>query len=133
MAADSEILQKVNDVGPVVAHNIEAYFHQANNDGLVKRLLGCGITWPLVEPQESLDGKLKGASFVVTGTLESLTREEAKQRILDCGGKVVSSVSKKTNYLVAGDKAGSKLSKAQKLGITVLNETEFLTMLEENG
>jgi DNA ligase (NAD+) len=127
--ADEEEVQRVPDVGPVVARNIVAYFGDAENAALVDRLLAAGITWPALEPR-SASGGLTGKTFVLTGTLESMSRDAAQEAITLRGGKVSSSVSKKTTYLVAGADAGSKLAKAQALGITVLDEAAFLAMLE---
>jgi DNA ligase (NAD+) len=128
-SAGEETIQRVPDVGPVVAKQVAAYFRDAQNAELVDRLLASGITWP--EPVAvAAGGALRDKSFVLTGTLESQSRDEATDAIVQRGGKVSGSVSKKTNYVVAGAEAGSKLKKAEQLGITILNEAEFLELLK---
>jgi DNA ligase (NAD+) len=127
--ASEEEIQRVPDVGPVVAKQVAEYFHDAENAGIVDRLLAAGIAWPLARPLEA-SGSLLGKIFVLTGSLASLTRDEAAEAIQGRGGKVSSSVSKKTDYLVAGAEAGSKLKKAEQLGITVLDEPGLLKLLK---
>ena len=130
MSADEEALQEVPDVGPVVASRIHHFFSEAHNQEVIRRLVDAGITWDEAEPViRASDGALAGKTFVLTGTLTGMNRNEAKDRILAAGGKVTGSVSKRTDFLVAGDKAGSKLTKAQNLGINVLNESELEKML----
>jgi DNA ligase (NAD+) len=132
MGADEEGLQKVPDVGPVVALRVRSFFTEQQNEELVRRLLESGVSWPESEPAVNSDGgKLSGKTFVLTGTLSSMSRSDAKDQILAAGGKVAGSVSKKTDYLVAGDKAGSKLTKAQNLQITILNEVELEKLLSD--
>lgn len=97
---------------------------------MIEQLRAAGIEWPALE-RPPADSALAGKTFVLTGTLEALTREEASERIEALGGKVSSSVSKKTDYVVAGEKAGSKLDRAQALGVTVLDEAAFLALLEQ--
>jgi DNA ligase (NAD+) len=126
--ASADEIQRVPDVGPVVARSICAYFASAENAALVDGLLASGITWPAPERGAS-DGELAGKTFVLTGTLGQLTREAAAEAIIGRGGKVSGSVSKKTDYLVVGTDAGSKLKKAQDLGIAVLDEAAFLRLL----
>jgi DNA ligase (NAD+) len=126
--AGEEEIQRVPDVGPVVAKNVAAYFHDPDNAAIVHRLLAGGITWPAPAPIDARTA-LTGKSFVLTGTLQALTREAAEETIVQRGGKVSGSVSKKTHYVVAGAEAGSKLKKAQQLGIPVLDETAFLKLL----
>jgi DNA ligase (NAD+) len=129
-AAGEGEIQRVPDVGPVVAGHVEAYFRDPENAAIVDRLLASGITWPApaaVECQAELTGK----SFVLTGTLETLTREAAEEAIVQQGGKVSGSVSKKTSYVVAGAEPGSKLNKALTLGIAVLDEAAFLKLLKK--
>jgi DNA ligase (NAD+) len=128
-AADEEI-QRVEDVGPVVAKNVEAYFRDPDNAAIVDRLLAAGLTWPAPAPVEA-SVELGGKTFVLTGTLETLSREAAAEAITQLGGKVSGSVSKKTHYVVAGADAGAKLKKARQLGIPVLEEAEFLKMLKK--
>ena len=127
-AAEDEI-QRVPDVGPVVAKNVAAYFRDSDNAAVVDRLLAAGIAWP-APPPISVHTELAGKTFVLTGTLEALTREAAEEAIVRLGGKVSGSVSKKTHYVVAGAEAGSKLKKAQQLGIAVLDEAAFLKLLK---
>jgi DNA ligase (NAD+) len=113
-----------------VAKNVAAYFRDSGNAAVVDRLLAIGITWPAPAPVGS-DAELAGKTFVLTGTLQALTREAAEEAIVQLGGKVTGSVSKKTHYVVAGTDAGSKLKKAQQLGITVLDEAAFLKLLKK--
>jgi DNA ligase (NAD+) len=126
-ATDEEI-QRVPDVGPVVAKHVAAYFGDADNAAVVDRLLAAGVIWP--PPPPGSQGALTGKTFVLTGTLESLTREAAAEAIARLGGKVSGSVSKKTSYVVAGAEAGSKLKKAAELRIAVLDEAAFLKLLK---
>jgi DNA ligase (NAD+) len=123
-------IQRVPDVGPVVAANVAAYFTDAENRVIVDRLLASGITWPALGGSPS-HGELAGKTFVLTGTLNALSRDAAQEAIIARGGKVSGSVSKKTHYVVAGAEAGSKLSKAQDLGVTVLDEPAFLELLKK--
>jgi DNA ligase (NAD+) len=127
-AAGAEEIQRVPDVGPVVAKNVAAYFQDAENSGIVDRLLAAGIAWPAPAPVDT-DAELAGKTIVLTGTLQSMTREAAAEAVVRLGGKVSSSVSKRTNYVVAGAEAGSKLKKAEQLGIPVLDEAAFLKLL----
>jgi DNA ligase (NAD+) len=127
-AAGAEEIQRVPDVGPVVAKNVAAYFQDAENSGIVDRLLAGGIAWPAPAPVDT-DAELAGKTIVLTGTLQTMTREEAAEAVVRLGAKVSSSVSKKTHYVVAGAEAGSKLKKAEQLGIPVLDEAAFLKLL----
>jgi DNA ligase (NAD+) len=129
--ASVEEIQRVPDVGPVVAAHVAAYFAAPDNQALVDRLLASGIAWPPLKPPTT-DGEFAGKIFVLTGTLAALTRDAAQQAITERGGKVSGSVSKKTDYVVAGSDAGSKLKKAHALGITVLEEPRFLEMIRES-
>jgi DNA ligase (NAD+) len=127
-ATEHEI-QEVPDVGPVVAQRVAAYFGDAENAAIVDRMLSSGVTWPApaAKPaRKEFDGKV----FVLTGTLESMTREAAQEAIIERGGKVSGSVSKKTDYVVAGAEAGSKLKKAAELEIEVIDERRFLKLLK---
>jgi DNA ligase (NAD+) len=130
MHADEEALQQVQDVGPVVASNIHTFFQQPHNLEVIGKLIAAGIHWPVVEPQEPAEQTLAGLTFVLTGTLTLMTRDEAKQKLQAMGAKVSGSVSKKTSAVVAGEKAGSKLDKAQGLGVRVMTEEELLELLE---
>jgi DNA ligase (NAD+) len=126
--AGGDEIQRVPDVGPVVAKQVAAYFSDADNAAVVDRLLAAGIAWPHPAPAGA-GGTHE--TFVLTGTLESLTRDEATDAILQRGGKVSGSVSKKTDYVVAGAEAGSKLKKAEQLGIPILDEGAFLKLLKK--
>jgi DNA ligase (NAD+) len=126
--AGAEEIQRVPDVGPIVAKNVAAYFQDAENSGIVDRLLAGGIAWPAPAPVDT-DAELAGKTIVLTGTLQAMTREAAAEAVVRLGGKVSSSVSKKTHYVVAGAEAGSKLKKAEQLGIPVLDEAAFLKLL----
>jgi DNA ligase (NAD+) len=128
--ASVEGIQGVPDVGPVVAAHVADYFADAENNAIVDRLLASGITWP-AQGKRTVSGELSGKTFVLTGTLEGLTRDAAQEAIVMRGGKVSGSVSKKTHFVVAGSDAGSKLKKAQELGITVLDEPAFLKLLKK--
>jgi len=127
--ATQQEIQRVPDVGPVVAENVAAYFSDADNAVVLDRLLAAGVTWPAIVAVSS-PGELTGKAFVLTGTLTSMSREAASEAIQKLGGKVSGSVSKKTDYVVAGAEAGSKLKKAQLLGIAVLDEAAFLRILK---
>jgi DNA ligase (NAD+) len=127
-AAEEEI-QQVPDVGPVVAKQVAAYFKDAGNAAVVDRLLAAGIRWPALSAA-SAKGAQSGKTFVLTGTLASMSRDAAAEAIAQRGGKVAGSVSKKTDYVVAGAEAGSKLKKATELGIPVLDEAAFLKLLK---
>lgn len=127
-----ESLNAVDDIGPIIAESVQAWFASEYGQSMVAELTALGLNMgsPKQARAESAGGTaLEGKTVVVTGTLPSLSREEAKQLVRDHGGKAAGSVSKKTDYLVAGEKAGSKLTKAQDLGIPVLNEAEFLQLI----
>jgi DNA ligase (NAD+) len=128
--AGEDEIQRVPDVGPVVAKNVAVYFSDPGNAAVVDRLLASGITWPPVTAPIGAHAELTGKTFVLTGSLEAMTREAAAEAIVQLGGKVSGSVSKKTQYVVAGADAGSKLKKAQQLGIPVLDEAAFLKLLK---
>jgi DNA ligase (NAD+) len=131
MQADEETLQSVADVGPVVAGSIFRFFREPHNVKVIKNLVSRGVHWKTGRRSAPASTSLSGKTFVLTGTLADMTREEAKQRIESCGGKVTGSVSRKTDYVVVGENPGSKLDKAQQLGITVLDEPALLELLEE--
>lgn len=130
MEASVEQLLEVNDVGPVVAQSLRTFFDQPHNREVVEQLRACGLTWEEGEPAERAPQPLTGRTFVLTGTFPSLAREEAKALLEAAGAKVAGSVSKKTDYVVAGAEAGSKLTKAQELGVTVLDEAGMLALLQ---
>ena len=129
MNASSEQLTQVADVGPVVAQSLRTFFDQAHNREVVEQLRACGISWEEGEPVETANLPLAGLTFVITGTLPNLGREDLKARLEAAGAKVAGSVSKKTHYVVAGAEAGSKLDKAQELGVPVLDEVGVLALL----
>jgi DNA ligase (NAD+) len=128
--AGEEEIQRVQDVGPVVAKSVADYFRDSENSSILDRLLAAGLAWPAPAPV-AVDSALSGKTFVLTGALTGMTREAAAESIVQHGGKVSSSVSKKTHYVVAGSDAGSKLKKAEQLGIKVLNEAQFVKMLKK--
>ena len=134
--ATEEQLLQVNDVGPVVAHSVRSFFEQPHHREVVQQLRDVGITWEETEgvaaaaPEATGIEGVTGKTFVLTGTLPTLTRDAAKEMIEAAGGKVTGSVSKKTNYVVAGTEAGSKLDKANELGIAVLDEVGLLALLK---
>ena len=131
MNASEERLLAVDDVGPIVAKSIRLFFDQAHNREVVEQLRACGLTWTEGEPQVLALKALSGKTFVITGSLPSLSRDQAKDLVEAAGGKVAGSVSKKTNYVIAGEDAGSKLIKAQELGITVLDEAGLLALIAQ--
>ncbi len=130
MAADEAPLQQVPDVGPIVAASIARFFAEPHNVEVIEQLRAAGVHWPEGEPQATVASAISGKTFVLTGTLPTLTREAAKEMIEARGGKVAGSVSKKTDYVVAGAEAGSKLDKAQQLGVTIIDETQFLELIQ---
>ena len=129
MGATEEQLLTVNDVGPIVAKSLRTFFDQPHNREVVEQLRACGVTWEEGEPAARAPQPFSGKTFVITGTLPSLSRDEAKDMVEAAGGKVAGSVSKKTDYVVAGAEAGSKLLKAQELGVTVIDEAALTDML----
>jgi DNA ligase (NAD+) len=131
MAADAGALQQVPDVGPIVAKSIAEFFAEPHNREVIEQLRAAGVHWTEGEPAIAVAGALAGKTFVLTGTLPSLTRDEAKALIEARGGKVAGSVSKKTHYVVAGADAGSKLEKAQALGLAILAEDGLRALLNE--
>ena len=126
--AKRETLEGVNDVGPVVADSIYRHFHDEHHLKELENLLAAGVNWEIV-PTNDQALPLQDKTFVITGTLTVFSRDEAKEKLEALGAKVSSSVSKKTDYLIAGDAAGSKLTKAKSLGVSVLDEAEFLALL----
>ena len=127
--ADLEALQQVPDVGEVVANRILAFWHEPHNVAVVNDLIAQGVHWETVETKEITENRFKGKTVVLTGTLTQMGRNEAKALLQDMGAKVSGSVSAKTDFVIAGDAAGSKLTKAQELGVTVLTEEEFLAQI----
>lgn len=130
MQASQEALQEVTDVGPVMAEYIVHFFAQSQNQKVIQSLLNAGITWPTIEVTKTVL-PLKDKTFVLTGTLTSMTREEAKAKLEALGAQVTDSVSKKTCYVVVGENPGSKLEKSKNFGIEVLEENQFLELLNK--
>ena len=128
--AGLEALQQVPDVGEVVANRILAFWHEPHNVAVVNDLIAQGVRWETVETKEVTENRFKGKTVVLTGTLTQMGRNEAKALLQDMGAKVSGSVSAKTDFVIAGDAAGSKLTKAQELGVTVLTEEEFLAEIQ---
>lgn len=132
ISATEDDLQRVQDVGPVVAARLRAFLSEKHNLEVIARLQKYGVVWAEADPaQAHADGALMGKTFVITGTLPTMTRDEAKELIQSAGGKVTGSVSSKTDYLVAGEKAGSKLIKAEKLEIAILDETALQNLVSD--
>lgn len=131
-AATPEELQSIPDIGPIVAQKINRFLQEYSNRMLIDALVSSGLTWEITE-SENLEQTLAGQTWVLTGTLLNLTRNVAKTRLQSLGAKVSGSVSQKTTCVVAGDAAGSKLTKAQSLGITVMGEDELIQFLEQNN
>ena len=128
-ASEDELLQ-VSDVGPVVAASIQRFFAEPHNREVVEALRAAGVRWTEGRPAKPAAGALAGRTFVLTGTLPHWTREQARERIESAGGKVAGSVSRKTDYVVAGAEAGSKLDRARELGVAILDEDQLKTLLE---
>ncbi len=126
MSASKEQLQKVQDIGEVVARSVHKYFQESDHNKLIDGYLSEGIE---IEARKTQERVLDGQTFVLTGSLDSITRDEAKEKIRDLGGKVSSSVSKKTDFVVAGSDPGSKYTKARELGVKTLSETQFLSKI----
>jgi DNA ligase (NAD+) len=131
MDAPLEKLQDVPEIGPVVAESVRAFAEEPRNRELVRRLADAGVrmTTMLPEPATAAAGLLAGKTVVITGTLPSMTREEATAALEQLGAKVSGSVSRKTAFVVAGDDAGSKLEKARQLGVEVIGEAELLKLI----
>jgi len=129
MDATLDQLLQVNDVGPTVAQSLRTFFDQAHNREVVEQLRACGVTWAEGEPTAGASLPLTGQTFVITGTLPTLSRDEAKDMLEAAGAKVAGSVSKKTHYVLAGAEAGSKLEKAVALGVPVIDEDGLRALL----
>jgi DNA ligase (NAD+) len=125
-AAGLDDLRAISGVGPTVAEDVHEYFQRSESQRLIERLLAAGIE---IKQPERRKGPFSGKTFVLTGTLSSLTRGEAEERVKALGGAIGSGVSKKTDYLVVGADPGSKLEKAQRLKISILDERAFLELL----
>ena len=121
----------VNDIGPVVAESLVKYFHNANNQQIINSIIASGISWPTLKEINAINSKLNNQTFVVTGTLNSYSRDEIKELIEANGGKVSGSVSKKTSYVIVGDNPGSKADKANELGVPIITEINLMEMLND--
>lgn len=130
MKATFEELSMIDDIGPIVANSIVEFFSEEQTIDLIDKLKSAGVNMKSLE-EESEDNRFEGKTFVLTGSLEEFTRKEASELIEKFGGKTSGTVSKKTSYVLAGEEAGSKLTKAQNLGVTIITETEFKEMLEQ--
>lgn len=130
LAADEAQLLLVPEVGPIVAASLRRFFGEQHNRDVIDALRAANVHWPDEQPSPVLASAIAGKTFVLTGTLPTLSREEAKERIEAHGGKVAGSVSKKTDYVVAGAEAGSKLDKARALSVTILDESQLLELLQ---
>ena len=128
-SATTEELQSLEDIGPVVAQDIQVFFKQAHNREIIEKLIHAGVHWPDIEKVDQQSSELTGKTFVLTGTLGKMSRNEAKAALRALGAKVSGSVSSKTNFVVVGDKPGSKADNARKLGIEIINEEQFHKML----
>ena len=131
--ADEESLQEIQDIGPVVAEHIRGFFGENKNIKIIHQLMKAGVHWPKAEAKsgKASDEPLAGQTFVLTGTLSSMSRDEAKDKLIELGAKVSGSVSKNTHYVVVGADAGSKLTKAESLGVPILDEDGFLQLLKK--
>ena len=127
MAASADELERVNEVGPRVSQAIREFFDEEKNRELIEKLRAAGLTFTAEKRKKS--SQLEGLTFVLTGTLPTLTREDAKAKIEAAGGRVSGSVSKKTHYIVAGEEAGSKLDKARELGVKVIDDAALVELL----
>lgn len=132
-AADDEALQAVPDVGPIVAGHIRSFFDQPHNQETLQALRDAGVSWQEEQVVSAEAQPLAGETWVLTGTLSQMTRDQAKEKLEKLGAKVAGSVSKKTACVVAGEAAGSKLAKAEQLGVAVLDEDGLLALLKEHG
>ena len=130
MDAKQEQLLQVSDVGPIVAKSLRTFFDQPHNREVVEQLRACGVTWEEGEPAALTLKPLTGKTFVITGTLPTLSRDQAKDMLEAAGAKVAGSVSKKTDYLLAGSDAGSKLDKAREAGVAVIDEATLVDLLQ---
>ncbi len=128
MKAELEGLSRINDIGPIVANSIREFFNQEQTQDLIQKLKEAEVNM-IAKEEDNVDQRLEGKTFVLTGTLEKYTRGEATNIIEKFGGKTASTVSKKTDYVLAGEEAGSKLAKAQSLGVTIISEAEFQEMI----
>ena len=129
VSADKEVLEALPDVGPIMAKNIFSFFSAEENQNKINELVKLGVSFTPVETKSTQTHNLDGQRFVLTGTLPNMSRDEMKKLLLERGAKVSASVSKNTTYLIAGESAGSKLLKAQELGVQTLNEEQALVLM----
>ncbi|TDJ60753.1 MAG: NAD-dependent DNA ligase LigA, partial [Nitrospina sp.] len=129
-SAKYEDLEAIDEIGPRIAESIREFFGEKHNKKELCKLKQHGLV--MTEGKKTGGGNLSGKQFVLTGALESMTRDQAKKKIVESGGRVTSSVSAKTDYVIAGTDPGSKLTQAQKLGIAILTEEEFQKLLKKN-
>jgi DNA ligase (NAD+) len=127
--ADLDRLTSIHGIGANMADDIHAFFHEPHNRKVIAALRKAGVHWPAIAAKPRAAQSLAGKTFVLTGTLQSMTRDEAKERIQSLGGKVIGSVSKKTDYVIVGADPGSKADKARELGVALLDEATFANML----
>jgi len=130
LAADEAQLLQVPDVGPIVAQSIRQFLGEPHNREVIEQLRAAGVAWSEDEVPAAALGAVAGRTFVLTGTLPSLSRDAARQMLEAAGGKVSAAVSKKTDFVVAGADAGSKLQRAQELGVPIIDETQMLALLD---
>jgi len=131
MAADRDTFEHVHEIGPEIAASLESFFQEPHNRQVVQRLRDLGLTVEAAPDAGSSARPFAGKTFVFTGGLERFSRDEARRRVEQLGGRAASSVSQQTDYVVAGGEAGSKLGKARKLGVKILTEEEFAKLLEK--
>lgn len=131
--ADVEALIEVDDVGEIVAKHVKRFFAEEHNQEVIESLIAQGVTWPVIEQKSEQEQPLAGLTYVLTGSMSAMGRSDAKNILVGLGAKVAGSVSAKTNFLIAGEKAGSKLTKAQDLGVEVLNEEQMLALFKQHG
>jgi DNA ligase (NAD+) len=135
MQASEEDLTQIDEIGPKMAASLVNYFEQPQAKAVIERLKAAGVNMEYkgLRVESGADLPFAGKTIVLTGTLTQMSRQEAEEAIARLGGKVTGSVSKKTDLVIAGEKAGSKLEKAEKLGVAVMDEAGFLQVLESNG
>jgi len=132
-SASLDALLDVQDVGTIVAEHIVNFFKESHNTDVIDALLQAGVHWPEIEAKDEGNLPLEGKTCVITGTLSEMGRAEAKDKLQSLGAKVAGSISKNTDFLVAGEKAGSKLTKAQDLGVDVWDEAALIAFLADNA
>ena len=131
MSASADELIEVQDIGPIVAENIRTFFRQPHNVEVIRKLIAAGVRWPQAKLKvDTASQKLAGKTFVLTGTLEAMTRDEAKAKLQSLGAKVTTSVSAKTDYVIIGIDPGSKAVRATQLGINTLDESQFIELID---